>query len=166
MAEINTDTVERTKQWAISQFGEMSCTFDLAATLTFSNAPRNYEVAERDFRHFMNRLNRAIYGNNWLRKSKKQPERRIAVVPVHEDGYGRKQLHYHCAFATPKHLSITKFSSMINAHWSELHKGSTKHNKFVPTYDEEGWLDYILKEVNLLIPKNNEKIDALNMHTY
>lgn len=166
MNEVTAEDIEKCRRQVISQFGDMTCAFDLAATLTFKRAPASVEAAESDFRHLMSRLNRAIYGNNWLRKSEKKPDQRVAVFPVHEDGYGRKRLHYHCAFATPEHITVEKLSSMIGLIWSELRKGSEKHNKFVPIYDEEGWLDYILKEVNLLIPDNNNKIDARNMHTY
>jgi len=166
MNEITVETKERLEQQMIEQFCDVTCNFDLAVTLTFTRAPTGPEAVERDFRHFMNRLNRATYGNDWREKAEQCADQRIAVIPIHEDGYGRKQLHYHCVFSTPEHLSIEKFSKMILFIWSELRIGSKKYNEIKKIYDREGWIDYIMKEVNLLIPDNNNKIDALNMHTY
>jgi hypothetical protein len=166
MNAITTENLEKAKRQVISQFGNMSCNFDLAATLTFAEEPTDVAEAEQDFRHFMNRLNRSAFGNNWTRKAKHHADNRVAVIPVHENGYGRKRLHYHCAIGTPEHLNKEKFSMTIELLWSELHKGSEKHNEVKEIYSLNGWLQYILKEVNLLVPNNNNQIDVSNLHIF
>lgn len=166
MNEITAENFKKCRRQVISQLGDMSCSFDLAVTLTFSNAPKSFDIAERDFRHFMNQLNSATYGKKWRTNSNEESDQRVAVIPVHEDGHGLKQIHYHCAFATPDHMSVLNFSMQLGLSWASLQNGSKKHNEIKKIFNIEGWLDYILKEVNLLIPDNNNKIDILNMHTY
>ena len=157
---------QKLKLQAVEHYANLNCGFDFAATLTFRHEPSSVRWAQGEFRQFMNWLNCICYGQNWFRKAKHCPSKRVAVIPVLEDGFGTKRLHYHCAFARPSHIEPWKFALAIDVLWSETRSGSSKHNKIVLIDDLPGWLDYITKEVFPSIPETNDKIDVLNMYVY
>jgi len=54
-------------------------------------------LASQNLRHFLNRLNRSIYGNASARFGKG-----VSCIPVLEGG-GSKRLHYHAVIDCPRH---------------------------------------------------------------
>ena len=161
------DTVQREpthiakeiEQW----ISDATCEFDTAVTLTFRIDPETVEQASSDFCHFLNKLNDACFGNNWSRRAKHDPTARIAVVPIIENGFGTKRLHYHCVFSRPAHISHDKFRLMIALCWNEARNGGNTRNDIQQVYDSSGFVGYMTKELRV---DNFDKLDAKNIHIY
>lgn len=137
--------------------------FDTAVTLTFRNDPETIERASADFSHFLNKLNDACFGNNWSRRAKHDPTARIAVVPIVENGFGTKRLHYHCVFSRPAHISYAKFRIVIALCWHETRNGGYTRNDIQKIYDRSGFIGYMAKELRV---DDFDKLDAKNIHIY
>lgn len=102
------------------------------------------------FRHFMNLLNRAVFGAAFRRHGK-----RLRVLPVLEKGEVRAgalhpwergasgRWHIHCAIELPSHLDAVAFESLIGDCWAKVEWG---HGR-IPIRDgaNAGWIDYMLK---------------------
>jgi hypothetical protein len=103
------------------------------------------------FRHFMNVLNRAVYGAAFRRYGK-----RLRVLPVLEKGevrartlracergtYGR--WHIHCAIELPAHLDAVALEKLIRSCWAKVELG---HGRIlVRDRADAGWIDYMLKD--------------------
>jgi hypothetical protein len=89
------------------------------------------------FRHFMKRLNNAVYGNTTRRY-----RRRLRVIPVLEkDANGR--WHFHAAIEPPLHMDFEDFEERIHACWSRLDWGY--RITFVRDNADKGWVNYMLK---------------------
>ena len=140
-----------------------ACEFDTAVNLTFRVDPRTREFASSQFGYFVNKLNDACYGNNWDRRAKNDPSAKLAVMPILEDGFGRKRLHYHCLFAKPTEISIDLFRLKINYCWGQTYTGGSKHNKIRPIHFRFGLINYITKEMSVT---GFDKIDVDNTHIY
>ena len=105
---------------------------------------------KRSFQVFMNRLNRAVYGNAVRRHNK-----RLRVLPVLEKGEVRSRAlrrfergdagrwHIHCAIELPSHVDAETFESLINDCWAGLHWGYDRVQ--VRSEANRGWIDYMLK---------------------
>jgi hypothetical protein len=107
----------------------------------------------RAFRAFMNRLNRAVYGN-----AVKRHDKRLRVIPVLERGVLRVRdkgfasefgndlagrWHIHCAIEPPAHLDFESFERRISDCWSRTDWG---YRRIVFRGDaDRGWVDYMLK---------------------
>lgn len=104
----------------------------------FSDGERLDTVsASRNFRHFMNLLNRKVYGSRFKRFGV-----RINVIPsieVSRDG----RIHYHLIIKRPKEKDPSEFFRMINELWAKT-KFGYRHNHFHPSIDQ-GWIGYITK---------------------
>jgi hypothetical protein len=92
--------------------------------------------ASQNFRHFMNRLNRAAFG-----KAAQRYGKGLAVVPILEGG-SNKRLHYHAIIDCPATLR-SDFHSEIVRHWLATEWGyyqtDCQHDA------DRGWLNYITK---------------------
>lgn len=102
------------------------------------------------FRHFMNRLNRAVYGAAFRRYGK-----RLRVLPVLEKGdvgagalrsseYGTAgRWHIHCAVELPSHLDAVSLEKLVRTCWSNVELGCGRI--LVRDGANAGWIDYMLK---------------------
>lgn len=101
------------------------------------------------FRHFMNRLNRAVYGNACRRNGKK-----LRVLPILENGTfveqtpdGKPQFrgrwHFHAAIEPPTHIEADRFKTLIHECWSKMDWGY-RQIEVRPNADR-GWINYMLK---------------------
>src|SRR6204780_2897148 len=102
------------------------------------------------FRHFMNLLNRAIYGAAFRRNDK-----RLRVLPVLEKGEVRAtalrslergtsgRWHIHCAIELPSHFDAFALERLIRVCWArvELSLGRI----LVRDCANAGWIHYMLK---------------------
>lgn len=140
-----------------------TCDFDTAVTLTFRNDPETIERAQKQLSHFLNKLNDACYGNNWSRRAKHSPSARLAVVPIIENGYGRKRLHYHCVFSCPSNMSNEKFHMLIEFCWNQTRDGGDTNNDVQRIYDGLGFAGYMTKELR---DNDCDKLDVMNAHIY
>lgn len=93
-------------------------------------------AASQNFRHFMNRLNRAAFGKAAWRYGKG-----LAVVPILE-GTIDKRLHYHAIIDCPDRLNA-QFQSEILRHWQATDWGY--HQTDCQRGADLGWLNYITK---------------------
>ena len=93
--------------------------------------------ASKNLRHFLNRLNRSIFGQAF-----KRYDRRLNVVPVIErSSPGR--LHFHLVIQNPYPDSPARFEQMIGEEWSrtDFGYGETHVDQLI----DHGWTDYISK---------------------
>jgi len=118
----------------------------------------------RAFRHFMNLLNRAVYGNAVRRHNKRirvvcvlekegfvrDPRETtvfhrgkwMSALPVKE--YRRRgRWHFHCAIELPVHVDTIRFEQLIYTCWAKVHWGLCRI--LVRDGTNEGWIDYMLK---------------------
>jgi len=147
------------EQW----ISDATCEFDTAVTLTFRNDPETADFACQQFTYFLNKLNDACFGNNWSRRAMHNPRARIAVLPIIENGFGTKRLHYHCLFARPTHISHDKFQLLIKLCWDETRNGGHMRNDVQKVYDSLGFMGYMTKELRV---DNFDKLDEKNTHIY
>lgn len=109
------------------------------------------DEARKNFRNFMNRLNRSMFGNS---------SRRLYVIPVLEGKATGKKLHYHCAFGNfREEKSHEEIAAAIRNAWHKTAFGNIQIN--VQPVCTDGWIDYITKEVGL---GNADNVDVGNMH--
>jgi hypothetical protein len=104
----------------------------------------------RAFRHFMNLLNRAVYGAAFRRHGK-----RLRVLPVLEKGEVRARAlrpcergtsgrwHIHCAIELPFHIRAVALEKRIRACWAKVQLGYGRI--LVRDRANAGWIDYMLK---------------------
>jgi hypothetical protein len=103
------------------------------------------------FRHFMNLLNRAVYGAAFRRHRK-----RLRVLPVLEKGEVRARAlrscesgmsgrsHIHCAIELPSHLRAVVLEKLIRACWAKVELGYGRI--LVRDRANAGWINYMLKD--------------------
>ena len=102
------------------------------------------------FRHFMNLLNRAVYGSAFRRHGK-----RLRVLPVLEKGDVRAgslrrweqgtsgRWHIHCAIELPSHCNAFALEKLIRQYWSKV---EWSHGRIlVRDGANAGWINYMLK---------------------
>ena len=100
------------------------------------------------FRHFMNLLNREVYGAAFRRHGK-----RLRVLPVLEKGEVRARSlrpwergtsgrwHIHCAIELPSHFDAIAFEKLIRHCWAKVEWG---HGRIlVRDGANAGWISYI-----------------------
>jgi hypothetical protein len=102
------------------------------------------------FRHFMNLLNRAVYGAAFRRHG-----RRLRVLPVLERGEVRARAlrtgerstfgrwHIHCAVELPSHVAAVALEKLIRTCWAKVEWGHSRI--LVRDGANAGWISYMLK---------------------
>jgi hypothetical protein len=103
------------------------------------------------FRHFMNLLNRAVYGAAFRRY-----RRRLRVLPVLEKGEVRANAlcpwqrgtsgrwHIHCAIELALHLDAVALERLIRRCWAKVELGYGRI--LVRDGADAGWINYMLKD--------------------
>ncbi len=115
--------------------------WDFAVTLTMKqqDGPTSLDKleAEKNLRHFLNRLNKSAYGNAGSRFG-----RSVLILPVLETSPGGR-LHYHLAMENPfTELSVGR--DRIAECWSKTRWGYDQVD-VRPIFDAPGWVAYITK---------------------
>ena len=103
------------------------------------------------FRHFMNLLNKAVYGSAFRRHGK-----RLRVLAVLEKGEVRARSlrrwergtsgrwHIHCAIELPPHFDAFALETLIGDCWAKVELG---HRRIlVRDGANAGWINYMLKD--------------------
>jgi hypothetical protein len=90
----------------------------------------------QNFKHFMNLLNRRLFGN-----AHRRFEKRIDVIPAFEVAGGGRQ-HYHIAIKNPAQQPI-KFGQQIRDCWLNTRWGYSEID--INYQMDNGWIDYITK---------------------
>lgn len=106
--------------------------------------------SSRNLGHFLNRLNKDLFGNSFRRFGKK-----VEVVPIFETSISGR-LHYHLAMKNPKPDYPMLFGLKIRQHWLKTPWG---YNEIDINHNiNNGWIDYITKT------KGDDYIDWANYH--
>lgn len=127
--------------------------FTHAVTLTFKpyttvmtergqcNEQLTQEKATQNVRHFINRVNAELYGQNARRNGYS-----ITLVGALEGEATGKHLHYHCAVGNlPANLSAAETYKKIASAWHLTRFGNEQVH--VQAMTTTGWLGYISKDV-------------------
>jgi hypothetical protein len=105
----------------------------------------------RAFRHFLNLLNREVYGAAFRRYGK-----RVRVLPVLEKGEvhtialrswergASGRWHIHCAIELPSHLDAIALEKLIRRCWAKVDLGYGRI--LVRDCADAGWINYMLKD--------------------
>lgn len=112
-----------------------------------------YEV-RKNFRHFMNFLNRQVYG-----KAVERYGKRIDVLAVIEGG-NLTRSHYHLILDCPRPELELEFPAMIRDCWSRTGWGYKQID--IKSQCNEGWLSYISKLQSKV--EYDESFDWENSH--
>ncbi len=107
-------------------------------------------IAQKNLRHFLNLLNKKIYGNAFKRYGK-----RIEVIAVLETSVSDR-LHYHLAINNPKPDEPFYFNFLVEHLWRQTRWGYNENH--IVHEANSGWVDYITK----LNPK--DEVDWENCH--
>ena len=103
------------------------------------------------FRHFMNLLNREVYGAAFRRYGK-----RLRVLPVLEKGEvhatalrswergSSGRWHIHCAIELASHLDAVALEKLIRRCWAKVELGHSRI--LVRDCADAGWINYMLKD--------------------
>jgi hypothetical protein len=130
-------TLVNTSAW--KEFCDVTLTLKQARKLDHDRWIKLDEIEARGaFRHFMNLLNRAVYGNSRRRHGK-----RLRVVPVLEKAEFAGRWHYHAAIELPPHIDAIRLEELVHACWSKV-QWSLKR-VLVRDGTNEGWINYMLK---------------------
>lgn len=94
------------------------------------------DLASRNLRHFLNLVNKRVYGSSAQRNGK-----RIRSVAVQEGGQ-YKRLHYHLMLDCPRDQLVMEFPAILTKAWVSTDWG-------YPQIDiqpcDQGWLNYMTK---------------------
>ncbi|MBC2596122.1 hypothetical protein H5P28_17780 [Ruficoccus amylovorans] len=111
--------------------------------------------ASKNFRHFMNILNKKTFGKAFQRFGK-----RISVVPVMENSENER-LHFHALLQCPDKYSSTAgqaiFALKAQSLWKKTHFGYDQTSSRLAA--DEGWTGYITK-----LKGQADQIDWENFH--
>lgn len=114
----------------------------------------NETLASQNLRHFLNKLNRSIFGKAALRFKKS-----VACIPVLEGGDFRR-LHYHLLIDCPRADLVESFPDIIAHHWRSTNWGY--HQLDCQRDPDAGWVNYITKFRDK--PNYTDSIDWTNLH--
>lgn len=89
-------------------------------------------------RQFMNRLNKRVFGNGFVRYGK-----RLSVIPVNEGDESIRH-HVHMTLERPDRLSLIEFEKLVSECWSKT-KFGYNNIQINPIDDYVGWVSYTLK---------------------
>ena len=155
--EVRSDPIESAKSHFFDT-GSWSEFCDVTLTLKQGHQPDSGGWVKIDdyrcrqaFRHFMNLLNRAVYGAAFRRYGK-----RLRVLPVLEKGEVRARSlrpwergtsgrwHIHCAIELPAHFDAVALENLICDCWAKVEWG---HGRIlVRDGANAGWISYMLKD--------------------
>ncbi len=115
--------------------------------------PLTDERAGQNLRHFLNVLNKRVYGSAAQKYGK-----RLAVIPVLEGGRD-KRLHYHLMIDCPRQELEESLPTLISMTWHQTQWG---YDQTHVTPADSGWLTYMTKLRDK--PDFASSIDWLNYH--
>jgi len=93
--------------------------------------------AGQNFRHFLNKLDRSVFGKAATRFGKQ-----VGCIPVIEGG-GDKRLHYHALIDCPRPELVADFPLLVADHWRSTQWGYWQVD--CQANADDGWLTYITK---------------------
>ena len=150
-SQISPVAVRRAKDAVMRWLNAIDRPNRVAVTLTFKTAVLREEPttgrrfwerldgvkASRNVTHFLNRLNKAVFGAAFNRYG-----RRVRSFVVMEGGR-KKRPHVHMELEVPPHVTIEEFERLILECWRKTAFGYDEHK--IKRHSDDGWRDYILK---------------------
>jgi hypothetical protein len=112
------------------------------------------QSASQNFRHFLNKLNRSVYG-----KAAQRFGKGVSVIPVLE-GDADKRLHYHAIIDCPRAELIADLPVIVAEAWRSTQWGY--HQTDIQAGADRGWLNYMTKLRDK--PDFADSIDWMNFH--
>ena len=94
-------------------------------------------LCSQNLRHFMNVLNKSVYGNRTARYGLK-----LQIFPVLEKSVGDR-LHYHLIIEHPRELPLIRFKELIRSSWIKTRFGHREIH--IDDLIDYGWIHYITK---------------------
>jgi hypothetical protein len=94
-------------------------------------------AATQNLRHFLNKLNRTVFGKAALRFG-----RGVGCIPILEGG-SFKRLHYHAMLDCPRSDLTAEFPLLVAEHWRSTQWGYWQID--CQSDPDEGWLTYMTK---------------------
>lgn len=110
-------------------------------------------LASQNLRHFLNRLNRSIYG-----KASSRFGKGVSCIPVLEGG-GSKRLHYHAVIDCPRTNIVLEFPQLVAEHWHSTQWGYWQID--CQPKPDQNWINYITKFRDK--PDYSDAIDWVNL---
>lgn len=128
----------------------------IVATNTGQMVQRLTEIEAKDnFRYFVKRLNASMFGN-----ASKRHAKTVYVIPVLEGMASSKQLHYHCMMGSFRNGATNELiTAAIRDAWLKTNFGNVEID--VQSMYDNGWIDYITKEVGM---GDADNVDYGNVH--
>ncbi len=119
------------------------------------------ELAQQNFRHFMNLLNYKLFGKAFRRRNNKL---RLQVLASLERGALGERLHYHVIIDRPPHIEPWRFHLSIQFLWYRTRWGYRKIDiqALKTGADVTNWLGYVVKR-NACLDGDNQAIDVENL---
>lgn len=107
--------------------------------------------SSQNLRHFMNILNKKIFGNRYSRYGLK-----LQIFPVLEFSLGER-LHYHLILEIPRDFDFDGFKHLIHSVWMNTRFGHREIH--IDDSIDEGWINYITK-----FHHSKDQVDWENVH--
>jgi len=104
----------------------------------------------KNFRLFMNMMNRKIHGRHF-----KKHATFLSVIPILETD--RSGYHYHCLLERPN-MMIKDYAALISKSWNRTPHGAP-FNRVTHAYNTSGFLSYMTKVVD-----SQDRLDLDNMN--
>lgn len=102
--------------------------------------------ATTNMRHFINRLNAALYGNA---AKAARGGKSIRLLGALEGGIAGTNLHYHCVIGRlPERLTNSERDFLIRSAWHATNFGNERVH--IQTLETTGWMSYMVKELGKL----------------
>lgn len=108
-------------------------------------------LSSQNLRHFMNVLNKKIFGNRFSRYGVK-----LQIFPVLERSIGDR-LHYHMILELPRDTRIDRFKDLIRNEWMKTRFGHREIH--IDDSINQGWTDYMTK-----FHSRSDQVDWENVH--
>ena len=132
---------------------DLSNFLGVSLTLKHQVDNQNLDVVlcSQNLRHFMNVLNKGVYGNRFSRYGIK-----LQTFPVLEKSLGDR-LHYHLIIEHPRELPLIRFKDLIRSSWIKTRFGHREIH--IDDSIDRGWINYITKFQTM-----TDQVDWENVH--
>jgi hypothetical protein len=110
------------------------------------------ELASQNLRHFLNLLNKRVYGNAHVRFGSS-----VRVIPILESGRDKRR-HYHLMIDCPRNDLKGLFPQLVRTFWAQTQWGYDQID--IQADADNGWINYISKLNDK--PSFNDAIDWVN----
>lgn len=132
---------------------DLSAFIGLSLTLKqqFDGQHLDPSLCSQNLRHFMNVINKKVFGNRFSRHGHK-----LQIFPVLENSLGER-LHYHMILEIPRETNLNHFKDLIRTEWQRTRFGHREIH--IDETIDMGWTNYITK-----FHSSKDQVDWENVH--